>query len=106
MASWSQSLFLQALGWATLNSFWQMALLWCCFLLAKHFLRLSSNQKYLFSAYSVLFGFGWFIYTFISFYISGNNENLVVQVPLVQSFELLPAFLTSAFVPYLARMVF
>lgn len=106
MATWSQSLFLQALGWATLNSFWQMALLWCCFLLAKHFFRLSSNQKYLFSAYSVLFGFAWFIYTFISFYLSGNNQGLVMQVPLVQSFELLPVFLTSASIAYLALLIF
>jgi hypothetical protein len=28
MAAWSQSPFLQALGWAMLNSFWQMALLY------------------------------------------------------------------------------
>lgn len=106
MASWSQSLFLQALGWATLNSFWQMALLWCCFLLAKQFLRLSSNQKYLFSVYSVLLGFAWFIYTFIAFYIAGHNESLVMQIPVVQSFELLPAFLTSASIAYLILLIF
>lgn len=106
MASWSQSLFLQALGWATLNSFWQMALLWCCFLLARHFLRLTSNQKYLFSVYSVLLGFAWFIYTFIAFYLAGNNESLVMQLPVVQSFELLPAFLTSASITYLILLIF
>lgn len=106
MASWSQSLFLQALGWATLNSFWQMALLWCCFLLAKHFLRLTSNQKYLFSVYSVLLGFAWFIYTFTAFYLAGNNASLVMQLPVVQSFELLPVFLTSASITYLILLVF
>lgn len=106
MAEWSQSLFLQALGWATLNSFWQMALLWCCFLLAKHFLRLSSNHKYLFSVYSVLLGFAWFIYTFIAFYVAGNNSTLVMQLPVVQSFELLPAFLTSASITYLILLIF
>jgi len=106
MATWSQSLFLQALGWATLNSFWQMALLWCCFLLVTHFFQLSSNKKYLFSAYSVLIGFTWFIYTFFSFYLTGNNETLVMQVPLVQSFELLPVFLTSASIAYLALLIF
>lgn len=106
MATWSQSLFLQALGWATLNSFWQMALLWCCFLLARHFLELSSNRKYLFSVYSVLLGFVWFIYTFIAFYVAGNNEPLVMQLPVVQSFEQLPLFLTSASITYLALLVF
>jgi bla regulator protein blaR1 len=105
MATWSQSLFLQALGWATLNSFWQMALLWCCILLVTHFFRLSSNKKYLFSAYSVLLGFAWFIYTFFAFYMTGNNEALVMQVPMVQSFELLPVFLTSASVTYLALLI-
>lgn len=105
MATWSQSLFLQSLGWATLNSFWQMALLWCCFLLVNHFIQLSSNKKYLLSTYSVLFGFAWFIYTFFSFYLTGNNETLVMQVPMVQSFELLPVFLTSASVAYLALLI-
>lgn len=106
MAEWSQSLFLQALGWATLNSFWQMALLWCSFLLIKHFFSLTSNKKYLFSVYCVLFGFGWFIYTFASFYRAGSNEVLVMKLPYISSFELLPAFLTSASLAYLCLLTF
>jgi hypothetical protein len=44
MTAFGNSAFLQALGWATLNSFWQMAALWTLFLLAKHFFRLSSEK--------------------------------------------------------------
>ncbi|HEY1113370.1 MAG TPA: M56 family metallopeptidase [Chitinophagaceae bacterium] len=56
--------------------------------------------------YSVLLGFAWFIYTFAAFYIAGNNESLVMQLPVIQSFELLPAFLTSASVTYLLLLIF
>ena len=45
MAQWSQLHFLQALGWATLNSFWQMAILWCAFAGANHLFKLSATKK-------------------------------------------------------------
>jgi len=44
MEQWSQSHFLQALGWATLNSFWQMAILWCAFIGVNHLFKLSATK--------------------------------------------------------------
>jgi beta-lactamase regulating signal transducer with metallopeptidase domain len=54
----------------------------------------------------MLLGFAWFIYTFVAFYLAGNNATMVMQLPIVQSFELLPAFLTSASITYLSLLVF
>jgi bla regulator protein blaR1 len=105
MADIGNSAFLQALGWATINSFWQMALLWSCFLLAKHFINLSSNQKYSFGVTSIFIGFAWFIYTFFLFFTKGSSLMLTVKLPFENSFHLLPAILTSASVAYLALLV-
>jgi bla regulator protein blaR1 len=68
MANWSQSHFLQSLGWATLNSFWQMALLWCFYLAASHLLKLSPHRKYQFSVTAIVTGFSWFVLTFFFFF--------------------------------------
>ena len=67
MTGLSQSAFLQALGWATLNSIWQMALLWCVFLGANYLFRLSAEKKYLLSVTALVTGSLWFIATFILF---------------------------------------
>lgn len=71
MAGISQSAFLQALGWATLNSFWQMALLWAAFLTVQYFFRLKSHTKYVSALMALGIGFAWFIGTFILYYQSG-----------------------------------
>ena len=60
-----QSNFLQALGWAVLNSLWQMALLWVVYQLATAlFRKLSSSQKNALAASLLFMGFGWFVFTF------------------------------------------
>jgi bla regulator protein blaR1 len=105
MAEFSNSAFLQALGWATINSFWQMALLWSCFLLVKHLFNLSSNQKYRFGVTSIFLGFAWFIYTFFLFYTNGSSLMLTMKLPFDNSYHILPAVLTSASVAYLALLV-
>ena len=65
MANWSGSQFLQALGWATLNSFWQMALLWCLYLGFSYLFKLPNFRKYQLSVISIITGFAWFVITFI-----------------------------------------
>ena len=66
-----QSNFLQSLGWAVLNSLWQMALLWVVYQLIVGINRKTSpTQKSVLASSLLLAGFGWFIYTFISIYIS------------------------------------
>jgi len=54
-----QSNFLQALGWAVLNSLWQMAFLWVIYqLITGVFKKIKSSQKsYLATSLIILFDF-------------------------------------------------
>ena len=62
-----QSNFLQALGWAVLNSLWQMALLWMIYQLISAVLRTAKpSQKSYLATSLIVIGFTWFIYTFFS----------------------------------------
>ncbi len=62
-----QSNFLQALGWAVMNSLWQMALLWVVYQLATAILRINKSSQKGFLATLLLFaGFAWFVFTFFS----------------------------------------
>src|SRR5215207_6274833 len=77
MDLFGQSNFLQALGWAVLNSLWQMALLWVLFQLSTAiFRKLSSSGKSSLAFVFILAGFSWFCYTFVSIYFNeaGNNS--------------------------------
>lgn len=60
-----QSNFLQALGWAVLNSLWQMALLWVIYQLVTAIFRTAkSSQKSLLATTLLFAGFAWFVFTF------------------------------------------
>ncbi|GAB4092013.1 M56 family metallopeptidase [Flaviaesturariibacter terrae] len=102
--AWSQSIFLQALGWATLNSFWQMGLLWCAYQLASHFARPNSNQKYLQAVYSLAAGAAWAAWTFFSYYSSGQTTFSFLNEPLFGE-QVLPTVLTAASIAYLFLLV-
>lgn len=107
MASWSQSHFLQSLGWATLNSFWQMALLWCLYLAASHLFKLSSHKKYQLSVTAIVIGFAWFVLSFIFFYESSPASAIgVFNQTITESNSLLNIFLISASVAYLSLLFF
>lgn len=107
MASWSQSHFLQSLGWATLNSFWQMALLWCLFLAASTLFKLSSHKKYQLSVFAIITGFAWFVLSFVFFYKSSPVSTIAIFDQTVsESNSLLNIFLISASVAYLSLLVF
>lgn len=71
MGGFGQANFLQALGWAVLNSLWQMALLWVIFQLVTSLPRFSSRQKCNWATLSLITGFAWFVYTLFS--ILGNH---------------------------------
>ena len=102
MAGLSQSAFLQALGWATLNSFWQMALLWCVFLGANYFFRLSAQNKYYLSAVSVISGAVWFFVSFFFHYclMPVKLTELMIRQIASQSFLIKGVF---AFFPCLQQ---
>lgn len=61
-----QSNFLQALGWAVLNSLWQMAILWIIFLMITGSFKFRPAQKSSLATGLLIGGFAWFIYTFFS----------------------------------------
>jgi bla regulator protein blaR1 len=107
MASWSQSQFLQSLGWATLNSFWQMALLWCLYLAASHIFKLSSRKKYQLSVTAIIIGFAWFVLSFVFFYKSSPVSTIAIfDQRISESNDLLNIFLLSASVAYLSLLIF
>ncbi len=77
MGAINQSNFLQALGWAVLNSLWQMALLWVVYQLITAVLKtVRSSQKSLLAALLAIGGFTWFLLTLAS--ILYKTENVVI----------------------------
>jgi bla regulator protein blaR1 len=102
MTGLGQSAFLQALGWATLNSIWQMALLWCCFLGANYLFRLAAEKKYLLSVTALVCGSLWFIITFILSYTGKFSNGITFSHNYTYTLDgFLPAILTAASVTYL-----
>ncbi|HMC99963.1 MAG TPA: M56 family metallopeptidase, partial [Ferruginibacter sp.] len=72
-----QSNFLQALGWAVLNSLWQMAFLWIIYQMITGVLKaIRSSQKSYLATSLIMTGFAWFTYTFFSIFtthVPGNE---------------------------------
>ena len=69
MYLFGDSNFLQALGWAVLNSLWQMAFLWVIFQVVLSFGINRSSTKSSLATFLLGVGFSWFIYTLISHWI-------------------------------------
>src|SRR6266516_5478207 len=65
MAFWGDSNFLQALGWAVLNSLWQMAFLWVIFQAIISSGISKPSQKTRLATIFLFAGFLWFLVTFI-----------------------------------------
>ncbi|MET0463999.1 MAG: M56 family metallopeptidase [Chitinophagaceae bacterium] len=82
MIALSQSDFLQALGWAVLNSLWQMALLWIVYQLITAVLNLQKSAQRATLASSLLFaGFTWFVFTFLV--VLDKNSGAAGQFTLI-----------------------
>lgn len=107
MATLGQSLFLQALGWATLNSFWQMAALWALYASIQHYFKLSAHQKYKVALVSLGLGFGWYAFTFLHFYNNGPQGTLLASAngiaPTSSTWSMI---LSSASIAYLLLLLF
>lgn len=106
MTVWTDSPFLQALGWATINSLWQMALLWAVFSCVNQLFKLSATCKYAAAIGGILLGFVWFVVTAIVYYNDQTAPLTFFQNTIVDSGNLLPAFLLSASVTYLLLLIF
>jgi len=83
MTGIGQADFLQALGWAVLNSLWQMALLWVIYQLFTAVFKSGSSQKSLLATILLLTGFTWFVYTFFSILSSHSADTIVISSGLV-----------------------
>ncbi|GAA4751905.1 M56 family metallopeptidase [Flavisolibacter ginsenosidimutans] len=101
-----QSHFLQTLGWATLNSFWQMAILWCAFLGVNHFFKLSANIRYKAAVTAMLLGFGWFVGSAVLYYQNHSSTYAFFENTIPHSNNILNVCLFSASVTYLLLLVF
>ncbi len=62
--------FFQSLSFALLNSIWQMALLWLLFLSLNYKKENNPQFKFILLIFFQVFGFTWFLQTFISAYTS------------------------------------
>ncbi len=106
MATWSQSHFLQSVGWAILNSFWQMAFLWCLFAGANYVLKPGAAKKYRAAVLTLFFGFGWFIATAISYYQNPSSTYTLLENSIIYTNSLLQICLLSASISYLVLLLF
>jgi bla regulator protein blaR1 len=107
MANWSQSQFLQSLGWATLNSFWQIALLWCIYLAVNSVFKISSHKKYQLAVAAIVTGFAWFVFTFIYYFDSNPVSGIALfNQTINESNNVLNIFLLSASLAYLSLLIF
>src|SRR6185436_1971105 len=67
--------FLQSLGWALINSLWQMALLWVVYqFITVSFHKMRPAHKTSLATVLTFSGFAWFIYTLISSLVSQTNS--------------------------------
>ena len=69
--------FLQALGWAIINNFWQVGLLWCLYLSATFIFPLKAHQKYILSLCGIFLSLALFVLSFSLFYIKGADPFLL-----------------------------
>ena len=74
-----QSAFLKALGWALLNSLWQMALLWLvCIALTRNGKKLLSRQRHTIALLSLTGGSLWFLITLVvNLYKAASGPQLI-----------------------------
>lgn len=81
--------FLQALGYAIANSFWQVALIWLIVTVLHGVLKTSSAVKYRIAVWAQFTGFAWFVVTFRFYFqrcISAVREMEAFQLPGNTSF--------------------
>ena len=80
MTEISQSGFLHALGWAVLNSLWQMALLWVIYqFLSGFIIRKNHSLKNSLATLILLAGFGWFVFTFFAIQSDSTHQITLIE---------------------------
>ena len=81
-----QTNFLQSLGWAILNSLWQLALLWVIYqIISSIFSKINSSIKSALAFSLLITSFTWFIYTFLAVYTNQGTDTIVLSFALVST---------------------
>ncbi len=76
--------FLQSLGWAVLNSLWQLALLWVAYqFITAVFKSAKSSVKSSLASGLLIGGFAWFVYTFFTAYTNSTTDGTVISSALI-----------------------
>jgi len=99
-----QSAFLKALGWALLNSLWQMALLWLVYMaLTRNGKKLLSRQRHTLALLTLAGGSLWFLITLVmNFYEAANGVQVItLYVTENAPADTLPGFISHWFEPAL-----
>ncbi len=80
----NQANLLQSLGWAVLNSLWQLALLWVIYQAVVAALpKARPATKSVLAAVLLMAGFGWFLFTFFQVFAAGNIEKEALTAGLL-----------------------
>ncbi len=74
----TQTAFLQALGYAIINSLWQFALLWIIYLLINSAGVLRPKTKYSLGLFLEITGFTWFLMTIVFYYQQLHDHGKLV----------------------------
>jgi beta-lactamase regulating signal transducer with metallopeptidase domain len=75
--------FFESLGWAVLNSLWQMAFLWVVYqIITALFKNATSSSKSSLASVLLITGFAWFIYTFFSVFASSSTDGAAISSEL------------------------
>ncbi len=84
----SQANFLQSLGWAVLNSLWQMALLWIIYHVITGITKPArSSFRSSLASLLLITGFALFIYTFVSFYSNPASGQAILSTSFLNTEE-------------------
>ncbi len=104
--AWSQSHFLQSIGWATINSLWQMAILWCLYIGVNHFFKLSSSRKYQLAVGMLFSGFSWALLYFFLYFINPHPVSSgLINAGLPGSPDFITNVLFAAALTYLGLLI-
>lgn len=105
MTAFSQSALLQALGWATLNSFWQVGLLWCLFSVVRRYGSVSPGLQFKLAVSGLAIGLVSFLLS-LWFYLQPAASQLIAPPFLnVKDQAWLPSVLTAASIAYLILLL-
>ncbi|HEV7780811.1 MAG TPA: M56 family metallopeptidase, partial [Chitinophagaceae bacterium] len=81
-----QANFLQSLGWAVLNSLWQLALLWVVYQVITGLVRgIRSSTKSALASALLIGGFGWFLCTFFATYYDTRADQVILSASFMDA---------------------